>query len=130
MTNNRPSHKELTGKLRAALSALEADNYAPVDPTKLADNYYKLRLFTASEQKDALRAALSEIDSADYDGSRPPQKSYERGPVEDEELFAFSWDSLYFKRRMYLKFCLVGDGHQAALYIVSLHKVRFQRRKP
>jgi hypothetical protein len=122
---SRPSHKELTGKIRKAreLLASPSDGYIPADPAKLASNFYSLCLVSEHEQNEGLRAAFSEIDAKKYSGKRPPERAFICA-VKDEEIFTFVWDSAYFRKKMYLKFCFhdsrefEGDN----LYIISLHE--------
>ena len=52
-----------------------------------------------------------------YVGSRPPMRSYEK-MIEGKELFAFSWLSSFFGKKMYLKFAIKGDY----FCLVSLHE--------
>ena len=46
---NRPSPKELTKKLRAALDLLRTSGYQPVDAARVAKGFYGLDLFTEEE---------------------------------------------------------------------------------
>ncbi len=103
---NRPSHKELTGKLRQAREFLAspADGYIAADLTKLASNFYSLALFSKEDQDEALRAAFSEVTAQHYNGKRPPERAFECA-VKDEEIFTFVWQSEFFRKKMYLKFC-------------------------
>jgi hypothetical protein len=122
---NRPSHKELTGKLRQAreLLASPSDGYIAAELAKLAANFYDLGLFSKEAQDEALRAAFSEVTAKQYSGKRPPERAFECA-VRDEEIFTFVWQSPFFKKKMYLKFCFHDssefEGHQ--LYIFSLHE--------
>jgi hypothetical protein len=122
---NRPSHREITGKLRQAreLLASPSDGYIAADLAKLASNFYVLGLFSKEEQDEALRAAFSEVTAKHYSGKRPPERAFECA-VRDEEIFTFIWQSLFFKKKMYLKFCFHDssefEGEQ--LFIFSLHE--------
>jgi hypothetical protein len=62
---------------------------------------------------------FEEIRPGDYEGKRPPDRSYEKS-VLNCELFAFSWDSGLLGSGMYFKFVLKGE----ALWIISFHKSR------
>jgi hypothetical protein len=74
-------------------------------------------------------AVLQEISARDYSGGTPPEKSYEVGVVGDD-LFAFAWDSKYFRRRMYFKFCLHKENEEdLSLYIASLHPENPSKRR-
>ena len=72
--------------------------------------------FLVEELSDRLPEILSEIRPGNYQGRRPPAKSYKRS-ILDCELFAFRWSSKVFGCQMYLKFAIAGD----TLWIVSLH---------
>lgn len=118
----RPTHKELTAKIKAARAALAAGDVAAAAPSKLAANFSELNCYSAEEQKEAIHAALSEVAPRHYVGSSPPARSFEQTTL-NLELFIFIWDSPYFKARMYLKFCLTGSDEfeDVALYMHSLH---------
>lgn len=54
----------------------------------------------------------------------PPERSYE-ATTRNQELFAFRWESVYFKRTMYVKFSLAkADGEDLVLRLHSLHPNR------
>ena len=122
---NRPSHKELTSKLRQAREFLASpsDGYIAADLAKLASNFYDLELFSKEAQDEGLRAAFSEVTARQYSGKRPPERAFVCA-VKDEEIFTFVWQSSFFKKKMYLKFCLHDssefEGEQ--LCIFSLHE--------
>lgn len=119
----RPTHKELTRKIRIATELLINKGFYPAELIKLDANFRCLNLFTYDEQFDALRAALREICATHYKGVRPPAKSYEPKTLEDD-LFSFAWESDYFGEMMYFKFCLHQSGDDLDLYVFSLHKDR------
>jgi hypothetical protein len=100
-----------------------------VRPEKLAVNFVGLNLYAADEQLKALAAALQEITARDYSGKHPPEKSYEAG-MRDDDLFAFAWDSAYFRKRMYFKFCLHKDNvDDFSLRVASLHRENPRKRE-
>ena len=111
---NRPSHKELFGKLRVAREAVRAGRIALLNqdaiPADAIELDYSLSL---------------ELVPADYSGSRPPQRSYEQD-IRDLELFAFTVESRRFKRRVYMKFAVEGG----TLWLVSLHQDQPKKEKP
>lgn len=118
---NRPSIKELNGKLRLARELLSNDCWLPAEVGKLASNFSDLELFTNEEQEAGLRHAFEEISADDYDGGRPPMRSYEPA-TRDLEMFAFCWESSHFGRHMYVKFSIACPNQDATLYIHSLHQ--------
>jgi hypothetical protein len=73
-------------------------------------------------------AVLQEITPADYSGKHPPEKSYE-ARVQGDDLFAFAWDSAYFRRRIYFKFCVHKEHDKSfTLCIASLHREKPRER--
>jgi hypothetical protein len=128
VSTKRPSHLELTRKLRAAGRLLDSGCWAPADPSKLAANFDDLGLFLAEEQAAALRAVVAEVRPEDYVGGRPPERSYER-MTPGVEMFAFGWHSTYFGRPMYFKFSIGGSGTSRRLYVYSLHPSRRRARQ-
>ncbi len=116
-SQERPSHRELRGKLLRAEDLIAASRWAPAIEIKLLDDLHRLGLFTAGAQAEALTAALAEIDPGHYAGRRPPEKAYEKR-VFGLDMFAFCWHSIVFRRTMYLKFCVTKD----ILFILSFHE--------
>lgn len=123
MKSWRPTDKELKKKLEAARAAVAKGSYYFAVPEKVYADLEELDLFTKEDLKNGLSAALSEICSKDYKGSRPPQKAYEV-EIKDKELFAFCFESTFFKCRIYLKFVELGNNKGPGLAIVSFHKDR------
>lgn len=73
-----------------------------------------LDLNSTEELWELLPKLLDEIKNARpekcYAGTKPPQRSYQDEPaIKDEELWAFSWHSSHFAKRMYLKFVLTKN---------------------
>lgn len=129
--HSRPSHKELTGKLRKAreLLANTSDLYVAADASKLSVNFASLGLYSEEEQCEALRAAFSEVNAANYSGKRPPERSF-LSQLRDEELFTFAWTSEFFGKKMYLKFaiCDSKEFEEENLVIFSLHEDQPHRK--
>jgi hypothetical protein len=117
--NKRPSHKELSGKLKEAQKALGDQDGLFAEIEKAFGELNELEIGDAEEVWSLIRLLLCEIGPTDYEGSHPPQKSYEKA-ILGEELFAFAWHSSCLSRRMYLKFALKSGR----FYYVSLHKER------
>ena len=114
----RPSHRELDGKLKLARKAASKKRIALVEPDSILSDLLDLD-FLMEDLADRLPEILSEIYPRDYQGQRPPARSYERS-ILNFELFAFRWSSKVFGCMMYLKFAIKGD----MLWIVSLHRHR------
>ena len=117
----RPSHKELTGKLNQALEGVATQQDIPIiNPSSFAVDALHLGYSIKSDLRAVLKAILQEISPEDYAGDRPPQKSYEN-EILGIELFAFSWASPLFGRKMYFKFAFDKEGK---MWLVSLHEDR------
>ena len=117
MLRKRPSLKELVGKLKQAKEFLEKGSKRFVNPVKVMGELQQLEIDDSSEVFDLINQLLTEIKPEDYSGSRPPQRSYEKG-YEGKELFAFAWSSSHLGKRMYLKFIILDN----CFYYVSLHE--------
>ncbi len=96
------------------------------NPGNVVGELNDLNIVESKEVWDLIKLLLKEIEVKDYTGGRPPQKSYEK-LIEGKELFAFSWQSKFLSKKMYLKFALKGDR----FIYVSLHEDRPPKeRKP
>jgi len=113
----RPSDGELDKKIKAARAALTAQNGVYTNLNKAVGELYELEMGTPDQIWKLILELLSEISPKDYAGGRPPQKSYEKA-IENQELFAFCWDSVRLNKRMYIKFALKENRY----YYVSLHR--------
>lgn len=130
-SNRRPSHKELSKKLREATECVQGKRWLPADPAKLKANWDELEeacgvesAALEEEQTAILVAILKEAKPEYYAGKHPPERSYERG-TGGSELFAFRWQSTFFgNRMMFFKFSLVGAGRGAKAFIYSVHPNR------
>lgn len=116
---NRPSHKELFGKLRSARQAIEKGQVALLNQLALATDAIELGYSIETELNAVLIELLEETTPVNYTGTRPPQRSYEQD-IQGLELFAFNVESKRFKCRVYLKFAMAGE----VLWLVSLHQDR------
>ena len=111
----RPSHRELSSKLKEARAAVERGAIGVINSGALAEDAIELG-YLVEELQEVLLEILGEVKPGDYAGSRPPPRSYER-ETRDLELFAFSWMSRRFGCRVYLKFAL----KEGTFWLVSLH---------
>lgn len=116
---SRPSHSELRSKILRARERIAERNWLAASFEKLLPEFHDLNCWTGEERSLALEAAANEIAPENYAGGHPPQKAYEE-LCRGAELFAFSWESKHFGRRMYFKFCFVRDS----FYVVSIHEER------
>jgi hypothetical protein len=127
--NQRPSHQELSKKLREALSCVQNKRWLPAEPAKLKANWDELEengyvesAVLEGEQAAILVAVLSEAKAENYAGMHPPQRSYEQR-TQNLEVFCFCWESQFFGgREMYLRFSVVPSGERAWIY--SVHPSR------
>jgi len=115
----RPSHKELFGKLRDAKRAVRNADVLLVDPDVIAEDAIELGYDIGTELLEVLVEFLEQASVSHYAGFHPPQRSYKR-EIEGLELFPFVFDSLRFRCRVYVKFAL----SRGSLWLVSLHADR------
>jgi hypothetical protein len=116
---NRPSHKELFGKLNEARKAVEQEHIALLNQVSLAADAVELEYDITLDLVMVLTELLESASPSDYTGSRPPQRSYEQD-IQGLELFAFTVTSRRFRCRVYFKFAL----SQEWFWLVSLHPDR------
>ncbi len=114
---NRPTHKELMGKLRTARKAIEAGRVALLNQEALAADAIEMDYSLELELNEVLFELLEETTPAHYTGSRPPLRSYEQD-IQGLELFAFTVESKRFKCRVYYKFSFA----EKIFWLVSLHQ--------
>jgi len=128
MVVNRPSHKELTGKLRAATDAvLNSSNEKPrrfwANDEKILPELDALDLETEKIWKlilDLIQEIMKDPMSC-YDGRHPPKTSYEPGS-EGCDLYSFSWESEKMGVRFYFKFAIKDDK----VSVFSIHDSKYQ----
>lgn len=117
--SGRPSNKETINKLKKAEQLIKAgsSNRRVVKPVQFQSQLRSLDL-TPKEMWDTILEIIPEINPVDhYEGTRPPQKSYEKD-IEGVELWAYSWTSAKFdNEEVYLKFAL----QEEVVWIVSFH---------
>ena len=116
---NRPSHKELFGKLRSAREAVQKERIALLNQLALAADAIELDYSIELELEAVLSELLEEASPNHYTGSRPPQRSYDQN-INGLELFAFTIESRRFKCWIYLKFAMQDE----VFWLVSLHQDR------
>lgn len=124
MHDKRPSDKELLKKISNAKEFLKKRNGLFANPSKAVGELTDLNICDTNDIWPLIEALLEEISPADYCGSKPPQKSYEKA-IAGLELLAFTWWSPRFNQRMYIKFVLKNERY----YYVSLHKSRLSKQE-
>jgi hypothetical protein len=112
----RPSHKELNGKLQAALQAVHDNMILLVEPAAIVADSLPLGYSIRNELQVVLLDLLNSTGPEHYAGYRPPEKSYEK-QIFDHDLWAFSVTCQRFENRVYYKFSL----RKGTFYLVSLH---------
>lgn len=113
----RPTHKELSNKLRGALTALHNGKVLLINQAALAVDALELKYSIEFELLEVLSELLESTNPDDYSGSRPPQRSYEN-EISGLDLFAFVVEVERFAGPVYYKFSIA----QNTLWLVSLHK--------
>jgi len=112
----RPSHKELHGKLQAALQCVHANRILLVEPAVIVSDAISLGYSIRHELQVVLLDLLNNTGPDHYAGGRPPEKSYETR-IRNLELWAFSVQCPRFESRVYYKFSL----YEGCFCLVSLH---------
>lgn len=115
----RPSNKELFGKLRDAKAAVLNGNVFLIDQDVIAEDATELGYDIGDELLAVLAELLEETSLTRYTGSYPPQRSYKE-EIKGLELFPFVVDNRRFKCRIYFKFAITGGS----FWLVSLHQDR------
>ncbi len=115
---DRPSHKEISRKLKLSKEAVSENRISILNPVSVAADTLELGL-NLRNISNILSDLLEEIEPNDYAGQYPPQRSYE-DEIKDCELLAFRWLSKKLGCRVYLKFAL----KETRLWLVSLHEDR------
>jgi hypothetical protein len=120
--NNRPTHKELSKKLKKATELLSGGRVDILEPDVILADSFKLGYSFKIEFNTIVGEILNQATPKNYAGARPPQNSYET-KIQGAELFAFvvSLPDLD-NRSVYFKFSLYQD----VLIVVSLHEDRAQ----
>jgi hypothetical protein len=112
---NRPSHKELTGKIRQAKEAAANGAILSLEPLSLACDAIELG-YLVEDLGRVVIELLNEVDPECYVGERPPLKAY-KTKIKGLELYEFKWPSRRFGCLTYFKFAVSQDK----LWVVSLH---------
>ena len=115
---DRPSHKEISRKVKLSKEAVSENRISILNPVSVAADTLELGL-NLRNISNILSNLLEEIEPNDYAGQYPPQRSYE-DEIKDCELLAFRWLSKKLGCRVYLKFTL----KETRLWLVSLHEDR------
>lgn len=115
----RPTHKELSIKLKQAWTFLQNDQVFIINQAALAADALELDYSIEFELLEVLNELLERTTPDHYSGSRPPQRSYE-DEIIGLDLFAFVVEIDRFDDPVYYKFSISQD----ALWLVSLHRDR------
>jgi hypothetical protein len=118
MKTQRPSHREIIGKLTSAKAAVSRGQMAFVNDRVIREDLLELDILV-EDLPELLPCVLDELNPELYRGARPPQRSYE-DTIKGCELYAFTWRSRAVGCDIYLKFALKNDW----LWVVSFHRER------
>jgi len=118
MLLKKPTHKDLSNKIRQARKALAEGKMVFVSPAVIAADALELE-YEIGELPEILVDLLDRATPDDYAGTSPPQQSYE-DPILKCELFAFNVKDSCLNCKVYLKFALKSE----TLWLVSFHKDR------
>jgi hypothetical protein len=128
----RPSPKELWGKIAEAKVLIQKGKWAPSSPAKLKADFDELESVLGVEtalledQTAILVKALEELQAQHYAGSRPPTPSYEEAS-RNLDMFPFRWKSAHLNCEMYFKFCLGGADKGRRAWVLSIHPHRDEK---
>jgi hypothetical protein len=111
----RPSHKELTGKIRQAREVVSQGDIALVELDIITIDAFELD-YQIKDLQNVLYDVLGEVTPDDYVGRSPPEQSYE-DKIKGSELLAFKRKSKRFGCEVYLKFTL----KDRVMWLVSFH---------
>ena len=123
-----PGHGELWNKIEAARKLVAANDWQPVDATKLNEDFdalgdaFDIDAYSEQGRLQILATALAEIKAENYfdDGAK---WSTALGTAR-MRLWTFKWQSqeeCFGKSVMYIKFCIVGSGKKGPAHIHSIH---------
>lgn len=112
----RPTHKELSNKLKQACTFVQKGQVNIINQTALAADALELDYSIEFELLEVLNELLEKTKPTDYSGSRPPKRSYE-DEISGLDLFAFVVEINRFEETVYYKFSISQD----AIWLVSLH---------
>lgn len=116
--NSRPSHKEISKRLRQAIELVAEGSVSILEPNVILADSIELGYSFSLEFNPIIEELLGLAAPENYAGARPPQKSYE-AQIENADLYAFVIKSpILDDKSIYFKFTLYND----VLVIVSLHE--------
>jgi len=115
----RPTHKELSNKLKQASDFVKDERVGLIKQIVLVEDAIELGYSIEFELFDVLAELLENATPDHYSGSRPPQASY-ADEISGLELFAFVVEIDRFDDPIYFKFSISQDG----FWLVSLHMDR------
>lgn len=115
----RPSHKEISGKIVQAKTAIKSGNIRIINMLSLVADADELGYLIETDLDDLLIELLNKSSPDNYTGTRPPQKSYQQ-EIQGSELFAFTIKATSLDGSIYFKFSMVGK----VMFLISLHQDR------
>jgi len=74
----RPSHKEISKKLRLAKELITQGNISLINPTAIVYDALELGYVVEAELQELLLGLIKNTTHKDYVGYRPPQRSYKK----------------------------------------------------
>ena len=120
--NSRPTHKELSNKLRKANELLINGNVDILEPKVILADSLELGYSFKLEFNTIVQKILDLATPGNYAGGRPPLRSYETR-IKNADLFAFIVQlPILDNKDVYFKFALYQD----VLVVVSLHEDKNQ----
>ncbi|MBW1940964.1 MAG: hypothetical protein JRG68_09485 [Deltaproteobacteria bacterium] len=115
----RPSHRELSGKIKTAKKAVAEDRIRLLNRAAMVSDALESGYLFEDDFLKILSDLLDNTKPEHYTGTTPPQRSYEE-EINGMELFAFKVMSKILDLMIYYKFSIKNN----CCYVVSLHKDR------
>lgn len=113
----RPSHKELSKKIKQAIIAVESGDFRLLNMSSFVSDADELGYVIEDDLASLLIELLEKSSLDNYTGTKPPQKSYQQ-EIQGTELLAFVIEETTLEKPVYFKFSIVEE----ILYLISLHR--------
>lgn len=113
----RPSHRELSGKIKTAKKAVAEGCIRQINRKAMVSDALESGYLFEDEFLEIFYDLLNNTTPEHYTGTKPPQRSYETDII-GMELFAFKVRSGILDLMIYYKFSIKKN----CCYVVSLHK--------
>jgi hypothetical protein len=107
--SSRLSTEQVETFLRRARTAFLNSGFVVGSLKHTSPDFWDLGLVGSEDQTAAVRSVLDEISAPCYCGPHPPKHISQEPKCRGAVMVQFVWNSACFQRKMYVKFCMVGD---------------------